>query len=108
MSVRHKVWLDQDGKAFGEEAYRLLVGIEKTGSLRGSLTEFKMSYKNAWFLLRAMERRLGFPLIERKVGGAYGGGSHLTPQARELMGRYAALSVEVEDTLCEIYARHFN
>jgi molybdate transport system regulatory protein len=58
-------------------------------------------------MLHAMEKRLGFSLLERKVGGVSGGGSHLTPEAREFMKRYEAFRREVEGALQSIYTKHF-
>ena len=107
MKIMYKVWLDCDGKAFGEGPDRLLQRVETTGSLHKAAAEMKMSYRKAWLMLRAMEQRLGFPLLERKVGGVSGGGSQLTPAAREIMKRYEAFRKEVEGTLQEIYTRHF-
>jgi len=66
-----------------------------------------MSYRKAWLMLRAMEQRLGFTLLDRKVGGVSGGGSQLTPEARELMKRYEAFRKEVEGALQQIYVKHF-
>ncbi|MGA2108686.1 MAG: LysR family transcriptional regulator [Syntrophorhabdales bacterium] len=107
MKIMYKVWLDCDGKAFGEGPDRLLQRVETTGSLHKAAAEMKMSYRKAWLMLRAMEQRLGFTLLERKVGGVSGGGSQLTPAARELMKRYEAFRKEVEGALQEIYTRHF-
>jgi len=58
-------------------------------------------------MLRAMEQRLGFPLLVRKVGGVSGGGSQLTPEARNLMKRYEAFRRELDGVLHEIYTKHF-
>ena len=107
MKIMYKVWLDCDGKAFGEGPDRLLQRVETTGSLHKAAAEMKMSYRKAWLMLRAMEQRLGFTLLERKVGGVSGGGSQLTPAAREIMKRYEAFRKEVEGALQEIYTRHF-
>ena len=78
MKVAYRVWLVSDGKAFGMGPYELLKGIEKTGSLRQSAMKMGMSYRQAWGLLRECERKLGFTLIERRVGGASGGYSKIT------------------------------
>ena len=107
MKVMYKVWLDCDGKAFGEGPDRLLQRVETTGSLHKAAGEMKMSYRKAWLMLRAMEQRLGFTLLERKVGGVRGGGSRLTADARQLMGRYEAFRKEIEGALQEIYTKHF-
>jgi molybdate transport system regulatory protein len=107
MKIGYKVWLDCDGKAFGEGPDKLLQKVEATGSLHRAAADMKMSYRKAWLMLRAMERRLGFTLLERKVGGVSGGGSRLTPEARDFMKRYEAFRQEVEGALREIYGRHF-
>ena len=107
MKIMYKVWLDCDGKAFGEGPDKLLQRVETTGSLHRAAAEMKMSYRKAWLMLRAMEQRLGFTLLERKVGGVSGGGSQLTPEARELMKRYEAFRKEVEGALQQIYIKHF-
>ncbi len=105
--IMYKVWLDCDGKAFGEGPDRLLRLVEVTGSLHKAAAEMKMSYRKAWLMLQAIERRLGYPLLERKVGGVSGGGSQLTPAARELMRRYEAFRQEIQEKLQDIWAEHF-
>lgn len=66
-----------------------------------------MSYNKAWRLIRTLEDRLGFPLLERRAGGASGGGSEITRQARQLMRRYSALRDELGDILEVLYAKYF-
>ncbi len=88
MEVHFDLWLDNDGKAFGEECLRLLEAVDRTGSLRKAATEINLSYRTAFNMLKESEERLGFALVERKIGGLSGGGSRLTSPARELMTRY--------------------
>jgi molybdate transport system regulatory protein len=107
MKVAYKVWLDNNGKAFGEGPYQLLKGIEKTGSLHQAALSLKMSYRKAWVTLRSMENRLGFALIERKVGGQAGGGSHLTQEGQRLVNHYEAFRGEVREAIESIYRKHF-
>lgn len=47
-----------------------------------------MPYSKAWLLLNTIEKRLGFAVLERKVGGYSGGGSQVTPRARVLKNHY--------------------
>ena len=101
------MWLDAEGKAFGEGPDKLLEKVEATGSLHKAAADLNMSYRKAWLMFQAIEQRLGFPLLEQKVGGFAGGGSRLTPQARDLMKRYAAFRKEVEEALQSIFAKHF-
>jgi len=103
----YKIWLDNNGKAFGEGPCELLARVERTGSLNQAAAEMGMSYNKAWRLIRTLEDRLGFPLLVRQVGGTAGGGSQVTPQARRLMRQYTALREDVEKTLAQLYEKHF-
>jgi molybdate transport system regulatory protein len=107
VKVTFKVWLDNDGKAFGEGPYELLKRVEQTQSLHQAANQLGMSYSKAWKLIGAMEKRLGFALIERKVGGYSGGGSQVTPKARDLMSHYERFRLDVEKAMQRIYQKHF-
>jgi molybdate transport system regulatory protein len=108
MRVGYKVWLDNKGKAFGDGPYELLKRVDETHSLHRAAKEMGMAYSKAWRLIGAMEKRLGFPLIERKVGGLSGGGSRVTSQGKELMKRYNHFQKDVKTSLEKIYRTHFN
>jgi molybdate transport system regulatory protein len=108
MHIGYKVWLDNNGKAFGDGPYVLLRRVEKMGSLHQAAKEMGMAYSKAWRLIGAMEKRLGFPLIERKVGGLSGGGSQVTSQGKELMRRYKHFQKDVNTSLKKIYRAHFD
>lgn len=107
MRLSYKIWLEYRGRAFGDGPARLLDGVEQWGSLRKASQELGMSYNKAWRILHAAEQRLGFPLLDRSVGGSLGGGSHLTPEAQDLMRRYRAVSTEAEKALADVFQRHF-
>lgn len=80
---------DNGNKFFGEGPYRLLRGVEDTGSLRASAMVMGMAYTKALRLLRTAEESLGYPLTTRAAGGHAGGGSHLTPQGKAFLDTYA-------------------
>lgn len=107
MKLAFKVWLDNGGKAFGDGPYEILANVDRLGSLRKAAKAMGMSYSQAWGLVRTLERRLGFALLERRTGGDSGGGSELTASARELMERYVAFRNEAEKVLQELYRKHF-
>ena len=107
MRVAYKIWIDQNGKAFGDGPYELLKGVEDTASLHKAAGQMGMAYSKAWKLIRTMEQRLGFILIERKVGGYSGGGSQVTPEARTLMNHYEGFRKDVEKNMRRIYQKHF-
>jgi len=107
MKVAYKVWLDKNGKAFGDGPYELLRWVEKTKSLHQAARQMGMAYSKAWRLIQTLEERLGFPILERKAGGKSGGGSRVTPNAKELMEHYEKFRKDVEDAMERIYRRHF-
>jgi molybdate transport system regulatory protein len=107
MKVAYKIWLDHDGKAFGEGPYELLKRVEKTKSLHEAAHQMDMSYSKAWKMIQTMEKRLGFSLLDKKVGGISGGGSQLTPEARNLMKQYSRFQEDAKEALERIYLKHF-
>lgn len=89
MKMDGRFWLNKDGKNFlGAGRVELLHKIEKTGSINAAAKEMKMSYKAAWERINGMNALADEPLIERKIGGAGGGGTTLTPYAHELIKTY--------------------
>jgi molybdate transport system regulatory protein len=107
MQLKYKLWLDCRGRAFGDGPAALLAGVERAGSLRKAAQELGMSYNKAWRILHAAEQRLGFALLDRSVGGSLGGGSTITPEARDLLERYHGLLSDAEKALGEVFQRHF-
>lgn len=107
MKIAYRIWLDNEGKAFGEGPYRVLRQIEKTGSLHQAAMDLKISYRKAWLIIQTIEKRLGFEFLERKVGGVSGGGSQITPSGREFMRNYERFRKEVEKVLEKTYQKHF-
>jgi molybdate transport system regulatory protein len=107
MEIQYDIWLDNDGKAFGEECFRLLEAVEETGSLNKAAADLSLSYSGALSILKRSEERLGFTLLERRTGGSSGGGSRLTPGARKLVARYRSFTDEILGTIDTIYRKHF-
>ncbi|WP_028306765.1 winged helix-turn-helix domain-containing protein [Desulfitibacter alkalitolerans] len=106
-TYKFKLWLDKEGKVFGKGPYELLQGIEETGSLMQSAKKLGMSYSQAHGLLKRIEEKLGFTLICSKAGGAQGGGSILTDEAKTLMAKYNAFYEEANEMIDMLYKKHF-
>jgi molybdate transport system regulatory protein len=107
VKIAYKVWLDNDGKAFGEGPYRILKQIEKAGSLHQAAIDLNISYRKAWMTLQNAEKKLGLALIDRKVGGIAGGGSQITPPGKKFLKSYEKFRVEIEKVLEKTYQKHF-
>jgi len=105
--LRSKIWLEDRGKVFGDGPCELLEKVERLGSLRRAAAEMKMSYRQAWDLIKMIEENLGFPLMERQAGGSRGGGSILTEEGRALMLRYGEFRREAGKSLDLLFERYF-
>lgn len=77
----------------------LLERIDATGSITAASTAMGMSYKAAWEAVEAINNLSDQPLVERKIGGAKGGGTTLTSHGRRVVGAYRRLEQEREQVL---------
>jgi molybdate transport system regulatory protein len=92
LEVRSKIWLEIEGEpVFGEGREELLRLVRKTGSINAAAREMGIPYRRAWTYIDAMEKRLGFSVVDRRKGGAGGGVSTLSPQAAALLEKYHLL-----------------
>lgn len=66
----------------------MLEEIERSGSLSQAARILKMSYRRAWLLLEDLNRTLGQPVTTANVGGAGGGGAHITPFGRQVVAAF--------------------
>lgn len=110
MKITTKVlFLEDDGqKFFGDGPYQLLLGLEKTGSLRQAAAEMGMAYSKALRLVKQAEKGLGYALTARHTGGTAGGGSRLTPQGKEFLQRYGAYKAACEQANAQLYLEYFS
>ena len=97
-------YLAAEGVALDDRDVALLEAVADSGSLNRAATELGRSYARVQRRVVELEAAFG-PLVERTRGGAGGGGSHLTDEARDLLARFermrAAVSsvAEVEETV---------
>lgn len=100
LQVRSKIWLEIDGEpVFGQGRDELLRLIRNNGSINAAAKSMGIPYRKAWTYIDAMEKRLGFPLVNRLKGGAGGGESSLTPQAEALLMKFDLLQQGFNDTV---------
>lgn len=109
MRARLKLWLEDDhgSPVMGEGTAFLLRLIDQKGSLNQAAQEMKISYRAAWGLLQDLEERLGYPLLQRQVGGPHGGGSHLTDPGRRLLEAFGRLQERSVTVVDQLYAEEF-
>ncbi len=78
--------------AIGPGKIALLMGLQRTGSLRRAAHELGMSYRRAWLLVDGLNRSFTEPVTTASVGGKGGGGVKLTALGEELVRRYNSLA----------------
>ncbi|HLH23155.1 MAG TPA: LysR family transcriptional regulator [Chloroflexota bacterium] len=103
-----KVWLERDGQVvLSDWRVELLEAIEATGSLARAAERLDVPYRTAWYKLKEIERRLGVRLLATQSGGAAGGGSHLTAEAREVVARFRRVNAGIAQLVAERFRAEF-
>jgi molybdate transport system regulatory protein len=98
--VRSKVWLEKDGKLLmGWGRATLLDRIDQLGSISAAARSMKLTYRNAWLWVEAMNRLAPTPLVEKYTGGAHGGYARLTEEGRRIVREYLTKRASVRETL---------
>ena len=74
-----RIWIDtKNGALLGYGRIELLEKIQETGSLRKAALEMKMSYQQAWNLVKQMNEHAEEPLVVMQRGGKNGGTTYLS------------------------------
>lgn len=75
-----RIWIDTEKGAFlGYGRIELLEKIQDFGSIRKAAAEMKMSYQQAWHLVKQMNEHAAEPLVSLQKGGKNGGLTKVTP-----------------------------
>ncbi|MFW5729891.1 MAG: substrate-binding domain-containing protein [bacterium] len=101
LGTRLRVVLDRNG-VWIDELISLLDHVLGGGSINAAGRATGMGYRRAWQVLHDAAELFGVPLIESQVGGAAGGGSIPTSQARRLREHLATLQSELESELSRV------
>ncbi len=110
MRARLKVWLEsEDGRvALSDWRVALLEAVDRHGSLVAAAREMGVPHRTAWQKVHDVEQRLGMKLLHTSSGGASGGGSELTEEARDLIGRYRSLQAGLDDLVAQRFREGFD
>ncbi len=97
LSPQVNVWLEVGGEvALSGWRVALLEAVDRHGSINAAAAAMGIQYRLAWQRIHEMEERLGLVLVQTVAGGAGGGGSVLTPAARDLITRFRAMNAAIE------------
>jgi molybdate transport repressor ModE-like protein len=99
--LRGRVWVEttRGQPAITDAGADLLEQIEVCGSLSEAARRLRFSYRRAWMLLDAMNRRWPGELATTAVGGRRGGGAKLTELGRHVLRTYRDLQLQLEHLL---------
>jgi molybdate transport system regulatory protein len=108
LQIRSKIWIERDGAvALSEWRVALLEAIDAKGSLSRAAEALDVPYRTAWERVKETEAELGVRLLESESGGADGGGSRLTPEARDLCRRFRRVSGGIHEVVSRRFAAEF-
>ena len=82
--------------------------IHQTGSISAAAKAMGIPYRKAWTYVDAMEKRLGFPLVNRLKGGAGGGKSSLTLLAIEILDKFNLLQQGMQGIIDDKFKNIFS
>ncbi|MBP1927414.1 molybdate transport system regulatory protein [Sedimentibacter acidaminivorans] len=91
-----RIRLAKENIFFGPGVVSLLECIKECESLNSAAKKINLSYSKANKMIKGAEEALGFKLLERKIGGIYGGGSTLTPECIDFLEKYLILEQEIK------------
>lgn len=108
LRCRSKFWLERGGEiALSAWRVELLEAVAATGSLAHAAEQMGVPYRTAWAKLKSIEESLGVRLIATQSGGSAGGGSELTPEARDLIVRFRRVTSGVAELVEERFRAEF-
>lgn len=93
LKVTGRVWIETPKGTFaGSGRVALLEKIKEYGSITDAAKSMKMSYRQAWEQIDAMNKQTEKPLVIKVSGGAGGGGSVVTPEGNKVIKMYKQLT----------------
>lgn len=105
---KFNLWIEQDGEVvLSAWRVRLLLAIDSTGSITAAAEQLNLPYRRAWEKVQEIEHGLGIKVIETAVGGAGGGGAHLTAAGRKAVEQFEEFSAGFEAEVKKRYQAAF-
>lgn len=83
--------------AIGPGQIALLARIAEAGSISAAARDMGLSFRRAWQLIDGLNDLLPSPAVATRRGGAKGGSATLTDLGAELVRRYGALAVAIDE-----------
>ena len=101
-----KLRLAKQDTFFGPGVAEFLILVDQTNSMQTACREMEMSYSKGLRIIKKAERYLGCSLIES--GGASGGSSHLTAEAKDFLARFQGMEKELKAVTAQLFTKYFD
>ena len=98
--IRGRIWIEKDGELYmGWGRAILLEHIDRLGSIAAAARAMRLSYRNAWLWVEAVNRLAPAPVVEKTIGGVGGGHARLTEEGRKVVTKYKELRAGFQEFL---------
>ena len=98
--IRGRIWIEKDGELYmGWGRAILLEHIDRLGSIAAAARAMRLSYRNAWLWVEAVNRLAPAPVVEKTIGGVGGGHARLTEEGRKVITEYKELRARFQELL---------
>ena len=102
-----KIALEHDKPFFDSRAKLLLMLIVETHSVKAACSMIGMSYSKAWNILNALERELGYTVVQRRHGGSGGGKTFFTQNGLDFLNRYDQFESNIREFVRQEFKKQF-
>ena len=107
MEIKAKFWIENRGEVvLGGGKTALLLAVDRFGSIQGAADEFGMSYRHAWGVIKKIEHRAGFKILDKKLGGR-DGGTQLTPKGKAFVKQVDSLLRDLQAIVVKQFTKKF-
>lgn len=101
--ISSRLEIDKNGACFlNARRVELLRLIHAKGSILAASKVLRMSYQQAWAVIKDINATASLPVVSRQRGGTHGGGATLTPFGLRLIARYEALQMRYSQYIAEM------
>jgi molybdate transport system regulatory protein len=99
-TINGRIWLEKDGeKVLGHGRVELLERIHNSGSIRQAALQMKMSYKQAWDIIKHMNTHFNSPVVISQRGGKGGGSALVTENGLNIISEFHQLQEKLKKFL---------
>ena len=102
LKLNGRIWIEsENGRLLGPGRVELLERIKASGSIRQAALQMKMSYKQAWDLIKEMNTGFDMPVVVSHRGGKGGGNAAITEKGQKAINQFYLLQNKFEEFLTQ-------